>query len=62
MNILIVNQPLNNRGDESAHRALVRSIIKYIPNVNVRVLFMGANAECNIIILNISIGLRQGPS
>ncbi len=45
MNILIVNQPLNNRGDESAHRALVRSITKYIPNVNVRVLFMGANAD-----------------
>lgn len=39
MNILIINQPLNNRGDESAHRALVRSIIKYIPDVHVRCLF-----------------------
>lgn len=43
MNILIVNQPLNNRGDESAHRALVRSILKYIPNSKVRVLWRGAN-------------------
>lgn len=39
MNILILNQPLNNRGDESAHRALVRSIIKYIPEAHVRCLF-----------------------
>lgn len=45
MNILIVNQPLNNRGDESAHRALVRSIIKYVPDANVRVLFKGANPD-----------------
>lgn len=43
MNILIVNQPLNNRGDESAHRALVRSILKYIPEAKVRVLWKGAN-------------------
>lgn len=43
MNILIVNQPLNNRGDESAHRALVRSIIKNIPDAKVRVLFRGCD-------------------
>ena len=45
MNILIVNQPLNNRGDESAHRALVRSILKYIPEAKVRVLFGGNKQE-----------------
>lgn len=45
MNILIVNQPLNNRGDESAHRALVRSIIKYIPEANVVCLFKGSNPD-----------------
>lgn len=45
MNILIVNQPLNNRGDESAHRALVRSIIKYIPEANVICLFKGSNPD-----------------
>lgn len=45
MNILIVNQPLNNRGDESAHRALVRSILKYIPEAKVRVLWVGVKQE-----------------
>ena len=41
--ILIVNQPLNNRGDESAHKALVRSILQYIPNAEVKVLFIQRN-------------------
>ena len=39
MNILIVNQPLRNRGDESAHRALVRKLLQEIPDMHVRVLF-----------------------
>jgi conserved hypothetical protein len=39
MNILIVNQPLRNRGDESAHRALVRKLLQEIPDVHIRVLF-----------------------
>lgn len=38
-NILIINQPLGNRGDESAHRALVRTL-----RDNLR--------ECNILVLN----------
>ena len=28
MNILMINQPLNNRGDESAHKALLRAVCK----------------------------------
>ena len=43
MKILIINQPLNNRGDESAHKALIRTICKRIPNVQIQVLFVGAN-------------------
>lgn len=39
MNILIVNQPLRNRGDESAHRALVRKLLQEIPDMHIRVLF-----------------------
>ncbi len=39
MNILIINQPLQNRGDESAHRALVRKLLQEIPDVHIRVLF-----------------------
>lgn len=38
MNILIINQPLGNRGDESAHRALVRAINKTCPDAHVTIL------------------------
>lgn len=39
-NILVVNQPLNNRGDESAHKALIRSILHSLPKANICVLFV----------------------
>lgn len=39
--ILIINQPLNNRGDESAHRGLVRKILTANPNVIITILFLG---------------------
>lgn len=39
MKILIINQPLNNRGDESAHKALVRRLVKEYPNYDITVLF-----------------------
>ena len=45
MNILMINQPLNNRGDESAHRALVRRILKEIPNAKIRVFFIGEKKD-----------------
>lgn len=35
--ILIINQPMGNRGDESAHRALVRSLNRTLPDVNVTI-------------------------
>ena len=38
MNIVIVNQPLNNRGDESAHRALIRKLTSEIPDVHIQVI------------------------
>lgn len=43
MNLLIINQPLNNRGDESAHKALIRALKNKFPNCNISVLFVGAN-------------------
>lgn len=43
MNILMINQPLNNRGDESAHKALVKALLQHIPNVQITVMFMEAN-------------------
>ncbi|MDD4637979.1 MAG: polysaccharide pyruvyl transferase family protein, partial [Bacteroidales bacterium] len=45
MRILVVNQPLNNRGDESAHKALIRSIIQDLPDAHVQVLFVGSNDD-----------------
>ena len=38
MKLLIINQPLKNRGDESAHRALIRKLVSTIPNVHIQVL------------------------
>lgn len=45
MKILIVNQPLNNRGDESAHKALIRTMLAELPSVTIRVLWIGANPD-----------------
>ena len=42
MNILIVNQPLNNRGDESAHKALVRTMLAEMPSVSIKAIWVGA--------------------
>ena len=45
MKIVIVNQPTNNRGDESAHKALVRRIISDIAEAEVEVIFIGRTEE-----------------
>ena len=39
MKILITNQPIDNRGDESAHKALVRRLISECPGIQITVLF-----------------------
>ena len=33
MKILLIDQPIRNRGDESAHKALVRSLLAAVPCV-----------------------------
>lgn len=38
MNILIINQPPFNRGDESAHKGLIRSLLRRIPDASITVL------------------------
>lgn len=49
MKILIVNQPLNNRGDEAAHKALVRTLKKQLPNAHITVMFVkGKNEQKDI--------------
>lgn len=42
MNILIINQPTGNRGDESAHKALIRSLINNLQDKDsINVVFFG---------------------
>lgn len=43
MKFVIINQPLNNRGDESAHRGLVNRLLKEFPECNIEILFVGCN-------------------
>lgn len=45
MKILVVNQPLNNRGDESAHKALIRTLSSKLPNSTITVLFVDGNSD-----------------
>lgn len=45
MNLAIVNQPLANRGDEAAHKALVRALAKAFPESNFDTLFLGLKKD-----------------
>ena len=45
MKIAVVNQPLGNRGDEAAHRALIRSLINKFPETQIDVLFLNDNQQ-----------------
>ncbi|GHV70004.1 hypothetical protein AGMMS49928_15600 [Spirochaetia bacterium] len=42
MNIVIINQPLENRGDEAAHRSLMRALSQRFSDDEIKVLFQGA--------------------
>ena len=45
MNVLLINQPTNNRGDEAAHRGLVRALCARYPAAKFTVAFLGAGPE-----------------
>ena len=49
MNILLLDQPLSNRGDESAYKGLVRNMVKSIPNVQINVLQLRGIGLANAI-------------
>lgn len=38
MNILLINQPVYNRGDEAAHRSLVRGLNKLLPQATITII------------------------
>ena len=41
MKILLINQPLQNHGDEAAHKALLRALSADLPEASIDVLFVG---------------------
>lgn len=43
MKILLLNQPLGNRGDESAHKAFVRKLVTTFPDINFRLIVTVSN-------------------
>ena len=47
MKILIINQPLNNRGDESAHKALVRRLLETDENINITCIWVAVESIIN---------------
>lgn len=55
MNILIINQPLNNRGDESAHKGLIRAIVNNIPEAYITVLFDYNDERCRDSVRQFSV-------
>lgn len=55
MKLLIVNQPLNNRGDESAHKGLVRSLAANLPNAEITVLFAGGVKDDTVRQFNVTL-------
>lgn len=42
-NIIIINQPWSNRGDEAAHRSLMRALDREFPDAHFTVLFLQVN-------------------
>lgn len=55
MNILVINQPLNNRGDESAHKGLIRAIVNNIPEAYITVLFDYNDERCRDSVRQFSV-------
>ncbi len=53
--IVIINQPLSNRGDEAAHRSLMRALDKQFPSASFTVLFINQNKnDINEFVVNSS--------
>ena len=45
MRFLLINQPMFNRGDEAAHKALVYALLQHFPECSIEVLFTGRPQE-----------------
>ena len=47
MKILLLNQPVYNRGDEAAHRSLIRTINNSIPNALITIVLENIKRRYN---------------
>jgi colanic acid/amylovoran biosynthesis protein len=47
MRIAIIDQPYCNRGDESAHKAFIRQLVKAFPDCSIDVFFRSPNNDAN---------------
>lgn len=45
MRLLIIEQPLNNRGDEAAHRGLIDALLDRYPKLTIDILFYGRKQQ-----------------
>lgn len=45
MRFALINQPMYNRGDESAHKALVYALLQHFPDCRIEVIFTGRPQE-----------------
>lgn len=70
MKILLLNQPIYNRGDEAAHRSLIRKINEIIPSAELTILLEGAkegtiaqievnNPHNTYVNIELSLGYRK---
>ena len=45
MNILVINQPVFNRGDEAAHRSLIRTLNQLLPEAHLTIAIEKINQD-----------------
>ena len=45
MKLLIVNQPLYNKGDSAAHKSFLRTLKQLLPNASIEVVLVNANND-----------------
>lgn len=46
MKVLMISQPLYNRGDESAHKGLLRHLVRTYNDIEITVIWVGGNQDC----------------
>ena len=55
MNVIIINQPFGNRGDESAHRALIRNLASTYPESKLELVTLGNAVDMEKLIKDFQV-------